>query len=87
MKFTSPSKSKLEIANIAVEALNSRLSSIETKLKDSESVLDGVSLEELVNFAVPLTSQQTPDELQDGVLLSYKDGKLMPEKDLNGGTF
>ena len=87
MRFTSPTKTKAQIANIAIDAVNARLSAIETKLKDSESILDGVALEELVNFSVPLTSQQSPDQIEDGVLLSYKDGKLVEETNLNGGTF
>ena len=87
MKFMSPAKTKTQIENIAINALNARLSAIERTLVDSASVLDGVQLEELVNFAVPLTSQQTPDQLEDGILLSYKDGKLVEERDLNGGTF
>lgn len=87
MKFTSPSKTNTQIANIAVDAVNARLSAIETKLKDSESVLDGVALEELVNFSVPLTGEQRQDQLEDGVLLAYKDGKLVEENDLNGGEF
>jgi|LakMenEpi03Aug12_release.lakeMendotaPanAssembly.Ray.scaffolds.fasta_scaffold3303646_1 hypothetical protein len=87
MKFTSPSKTKNEIANIALSAVNSRLSAIETKLKDSESILDGVALEELVNFSVPLTGEQRQDQLEDGILLSYKDGMLVEETKLNGGEF
>ena len=83
----SPGKSKTEIATIASDALNARLSAIEQQLDKSKNVLDGVALEELVNFSVPLTSQQTEDQLQDGVLLAYKDGKLVEEHDLNGGTF
>ena len=58
-----------------------------TRLDPASAILDGVSLEELTNFAVPLTSQQTPDQLHDGVLLGYKDGRLVEETDLNGGTF
>ena len=83
----SPGKSKTEIATIASDALNARLSAIEQQLDKSKNVLDGVALEELVNFSVPLTSQQTEDQLQDGVLLADKDGKLVEEHDLNGGTF
>lgn len=64
-----------------------RLSAIEDKLLKAASVIDGVSLEELTNFSVPLTSSQTYDQLKDGVLLGYKDGKLVEEHDLNGGTF
>ena len=60
---------------------------LDNRLKASEYILDGVKLEELVNFAVPLTSQQTPDQIHDGVLLGYKDGKLVEEPDLNGGSF
>ena len=87
MKFVSPTKTKNQIANIAINALNARLSAIEKTLVDSASVLDGVKLEELVNFSVPLTSEQTRDQIEDGVLLSYKDGKLVEETSLNGGNF
>jgi hypothetical protein len=87
MKFLSPGRSRIEIANIAVSALNARISAIETKLKDSENILDGVALEELVNFSVPLSGEQRQDQLDDGILLSYKDGKLVEETNLNGGSF
>jgi hypothetical protein len=87
MKFLSPGRTKTQIAIIATEALDSRINAIEKKLTDSANVLDGVALEELVNFAVPLSSEQRTDQLQDGVLLSYKDGQLVEETDLNGGTF
>jgi hypothetical protein len=60
---------------------------LDNRLKSAEHILDGVALEELVNFAVPLTSQQTPDQIHDGVLLGYKGGKLVEEPDLNGGSF
>lgn len=60
---------------------------IEQKLQQYKNILDGVALEELTNFDVPLLSAQTPDEKVDGVLLGYKDGKLVEEKDLNGGSF
>jgi hypothetical protein len=60
---------------------------LSTKLNPASAILDGVSLEELVNFAVPLSSQQTPDQIHDGVLLGYKDGKLVEETSLNGGEF
>jgi len=87
MRFVSPTKTKAQIAAIATDTLNQRISAIEQVLKNSASVLDGVKLEELVNFSVPLTSQQSPDQIEDGVLLSYKDGKLVEETNLNGGTF
>jgi hypothetical protein len=60
---------------------------ISQRLSAYQNILDGVSLEELTNFDVPLLSAQTVDEREDGVLLSYKDGKLMEEKSLNGGEF
>lgn len=92
MQLVSPQKTKKQIdaiiaRNNITQSLLDRLSVIEQKLNASSNVLDGVSLEELVNFAVPLTGQQTPDQLEDGVLLSYKDGKLVEERDLNGGNF
>lgn len=60
---------------------------ISERLSAYENILDGVALEELTNFDVPLLSAQTIDEREDGVLLAYKDGKLVEEKDLNGGEF
>jgi hypothetical protein len=60
---------------------------ITERLSSYENILDGVSLEELTNFDVPLLSAQTLDEREDGLLLSYKDGKLVEEKNLNGGEF
>jgi hypothetical protein len=60
---------------------------ISQRLSAYQNILDGVSLEELTNFAVPLLSAQTPDEKEDGVLLGYRDGKLVEEKNLNGGEF
>ena len=60
---------------------------IEQKLQPYMAILDGVSLEELTNFSVPLLSAQTIEEKEDGILLSYKDGKLVEETNLNGGTF
>lgn len=57
------------------------------RLQGSQHILDGVSLEELVNFDVPLLSAQSADQQNDGVLLSYKDGKLVEENNLNGGSF
>lgn len=57
------------------------------RLAKSEHILDGVTLEELVNFDVPLLSAQSADQQNDGVLLSYKDGKLVEENNLNGGSF
>jgi len=60
---------------------------ITERLSAYGNILDGVALEELTNFDVPLLSAQTPDEREDGILLAYKDGKLVEEKDLNGGEF
>jgi hypothetical protein len=60
---------------------------ITERLSAYANILDGVALEELTNFDVPLLSAQTPDEQEDGILLAYKDGKLVEEKDLNGGDF
>jgi len=60
---------------------------ISQRLSAYANILDGVSLEELTNFDVPLLSAQTPEEREDGILLSYKDGKLMEETNLNGGEF
>jgi len=60
---------------------------ITQRLSGYHNILDGIALEELINFDVPLLSAQTVDEKEDGVLLSYKDGKLMEEKNLNGGEF
>jgi hypothetical protein len=60
---------------------------LDDRLAKSEYILDGVKLEELVNFDVPLLSAQSADQQSDGVLLSYKDGKLVEENNLNGGTF
>ena len=57
------------------------------RLAKSEHILDGVKLEELVNFDVPLLSAQSADQQNDGILLSYKDGKLVEENNLNGGSF
>lgn len=57
------------------------------RLAKSEYILDGVKLEELVNFDVPLLSAQSADQQNDGILLSYKDGKLVEENNLNGGSF
>ena len=92
MQLVSPQKTKKQIdaiiaKNDTTQLLLARLSAIEQKLDQSSNVLDGVSLEELLNFAVPLSSEQRADQLQDGVLLSYKDGKLVEEVDLNGGSF
>ena len=87
MQVGTPQKTKKQIAAIANDAVNERLSAIEMVLKNSASVLDGVKLEELVNFSVPLTGEQRQDQLEDGVLLAYKDGKLVEESDLNGGAF
>jgi hypothetical protein len=60
---------------------------LDDRLAKSEYILDGVKLEELVNFDVPLLSAQSADQQNDGVLLSYKDGKLVEENNLNGGNF
>jgi hypothetical protein len=60
---------------------------LDDRLAKSEYILDGVKLEELVNFDVPLLSAQSADQQSDGVLLSYKDGKLVEENNLNGGSF
>ena len=92
MQLVSPQKTKKQIdaiiaRNDITQSLLDRLSAVELKLQNSSNVLDGVSLEELVNFAVPLSSEQRADQLEDGVLLAYKDGKLVEEVDLNGGTF
>lgn len=92
MQFNySPPKTRSQIDVQVIERIDSmvvaRLNAIEAKLLASKNVLDGVNLEELMNFSVPLTSEQTSDQLHDGVLLGYKDGKLVEEKDLNGGNF
>jgi hypothetical protein len=60
---------------------------ITERLSAYENILDGVALEELTNFDVPLLSAQTPEEREDGILLAYKDGKLVEENNLNGGEF
>ena len=60
---------------------------LDDRLRGSQHILDGVTLEELVNFDVPLLSAQSADQQNDGVLLSYKDGKLVEENNLNGGSF
>jgi hypothetical protein len=78
--FSPPSLSRTSIENI-VKTI------VDQKLAQYKDLLDGVSLEELTNFNVPLTGQQTPEELKDGILLGYKDGKLVEETDLNGGQF
>ena len=92
MQLVSPQKTKKQIdaiiaRNDITQSLLDRLSAVELKLQNSSNVLDGVSLEELVNFAVPLSSEQRADQLEDGVLLAYKYGKLVEEADLNGGAF
>lgn len=91
MQLVSPQKTKKQIDAQIVDNITqlvfARLSAVEQKIQLSSNILDGVSLEELVNFAVPLSSEQRQDQLQDGVLLAYKDGKLVEEADLNGGTF
>ena len=60
---------------------------ISQRLSAYANILDGVALEELTNFDVPLLSAQTAEEREDGILLSYKDGKLVEENNLNGGAF
>jgi len=87
MQFVTTSKTKGQITTIVNDMVSARLSAIEEKLAIAAATLDGVSLEELLNFSVPLSSKQTPDQLKDGILLGYKNGKLVEEKDLNGGTF
>lgn len=87
MQFVAVSKTKGQITTIVNDLVASRLNAIEDKLLRAESIMDGVSLEELVNFSVPLSSHQTSSQLHDGVLLGYKDGKLVEENNLNGGTF
>jgi hypothetical protein len=92
MQFNyAPPKTKTQIdqqvVNNITQMVLERLKAVETKLLSAASILDGVALEELVNFSVPLTGNQTPDQLHDGILLGYKDGKLVEETDLNGGTF
>ena len=92
MQFNySPPKTKTQINVQITDAINeiisARLSAVEARLLSAASILDGVSLEELTNFSVPLTSKQTQSQLTDGVLLGYKDGKLVEENNLNGGTF
>jgi hypothetical protein len=79
MRFTNII-SKSDVADYINEIITERLSAY-------ENILDGVSLEELTNFDVPLLSAQTAEEREDGILLSYKDGKLMEETNLNGGEF
>lgn len=79
MRFTNII-TKADVEGYINEIITERLSAY-------GNILDGVSLEELTNFDVPLLSAQTLDEREDGILLSYKDGKLVEEKDLNGGEF
>jgi hypothetical protein len=79
MKFTNVI-TRADVEGYINEIITERLSAY-------GNILDGVSLEELTNFDVPLLSAQTPDEREDGILLAYKDGKLVEEKDLNGGEF
>lgn len=92
MQFNyAPPKTKTQINSQVIQQIDlliaARLSALEIKLNGTEKILDGVSLEELTNFSVPLTGQQTEQQRHDGVLLGYKDGKLVEETDLNGGTF
>jgi hypothetical protein len=79
MRFTNVI-TKSDVEDYINEIITERLSAY-------GNILDGVSLEELTNFDVPLLSAQTPDEIEDGILLSYKDGKLVEENNLNGGEF
>jgi hypothetical protein len=53
------------------------------RLKPAEHILDGVSLEELVNYDIPPLSS----EVESGVILSYRDGKIVKNEVLNGGVF
>lgn len=80
MKFNTVA---LNMDDVRIEIQNA----LDARLKPSEYILDGVKLEELINADLPPLSSQTPDQLQDGILLSYKDGKLVQEDVLNGGTF
>ena len=79
MRFTNII-TKSDVEDYINEIITERLSAY-------GNILDGVSLEELTNFDVPLLSAQTADEREDGILLSYKDGKLVEENNLNGGAF
>jgi hypothetical protein len=79
MRFTNII-TKSDVQDYINEIITERLSAY-------ANILDGVALEELTNFDVPLLSAQTPEEREDGILLSYKDGKLVEETDLNGGEF
>jgi hypothetical protein len=79
MRFTHI-VTKSDVEDYIHDIINERLSAY-------GNILDGVSLEELTNFDVPLLSAQTPEEREDGILLSYKDGKLVEENSLNGGEF
>ena len=79
MRFTNII-TKSDVEDYINEIITERLSAY-------GNILDGVSLEELTNFDVPLLSAQTADEREDGILLSYKDGKLVEENNLNGGEF
>lgn len=60
---------------------------LDDRLKPAEYILDGVSLEELVNYDIPPLSSQSPDQVDDGIILSYKDGKIVQNDVLNGGVF
>lgn len=79
MRFTNII-TKSDVQDYIHEIITERLSAY-------ANILDGVALEELTNFDVPLLSAQTPEEREDGILLSYKDGKLVEENNLNGGEF
>ena len=79
MRFTNVI-TKSDVEEYINEIITERLSAY-------ANILDGVALEELTNFDVPLLSAQTAEEREDGILLSYKDGKLVEENNLNGGEF
>ena len=87
MFISSPKISRNQVEDIIREMVAARLSAVEFKIEESKKVLDGISLEELTNFSVPLTANQSEEQRHDGVLLGYKDGKLVEEKELNGGEF
>lgn len=73
----------LNLDDVRIEiqkALNDRLAK-------SEYILDGVKLEELTNYDITPLSAQSPDKIEDGVILAYKDGKVVQGDVLNGGTF
>lgn len=94
MRFTTVT-TRSELNKKVAELINNNNSLVKQSIDDLISqrlsayanILDGVALEELTNFDVPLLSAQTPEEREDGILLSYKDGKLVEENNLNGGEF